>query len=347
MRSDDVDADPGKLSVQLRDSVGHATRDGDRIRPRVFVNDQPDRRRAIKPRQGMRIRESERHRADVAQRETSANGAQWRVEDLGRRAELRQRAHGKAKLPFANRATGTGRVLRANRVGDVFRRQVEGAQSVGVKVNANFIFRRPDDGDTRNAFDLLQPPRVHFGHRACETAQVARVGRITLHRQHRNRSLARITRQQRRTFGPLGKSATRRVEPFAHGEHGAAHVGAPSEACRGGDFAIATDRPQLDQPRRGRDGLFNWLGDKSRHFRRRRTRVHRANCEHGERDIGQQRYRQPRERHGAEQHDRQYSGDRRDGATDCERCDRHSTVSRARYGRFAGARAPGAASRSD
>ena len=66
---------------------------------------------------------------------------------------------------------------------------------------------------------------------------------------HRDRSLARISGEQRRALRGGGELVAGVVESLAHGEHRARHVGAPIEAERGRRLAAAGDRAHLEQAR--------------------------------------------------------------------------------------------------
>ena len=172
---------------------------------------------------------------------------------------------------------------------------------------------------------------MHVARRARETADItATLGGIARDGQHRDRSLARIAGQQRGTFRALRQAAARRVQALAHREHGTAHVRAPGEPRRRGHLTVSTDGAQLHQPRRGRDRLLNRFGDKARDFGGRSARVDRANGEHWQRHIREQRHRQSAERHRPHKHDGQ---DRRHGGyrtTNGEGSDGHA---RTGYGR--------------
>jgi hypothetical protein len=70
---------------------------------------------------------------------------------------------------------------------------------------------------------------------------------LTGERQHRDRALAGVAREQRRTVGAFGQPAARVIEPLAHVEHRGLHVGAPREV----DGVIASPfrlTSELDEP---------------------------------------------------------------------------------------------------
>src|SRR4051812_11267006 len=79
-------------------------------------------------------------------------------------------------------------------------------------------------------------------------------------REHGDRALPWIAREQRRAARPL-QPAARVVEPLADVEHRLLHVGAPREMDRRRRFVVATDRTQLDDARRGLYGLLDRLSN--------------------------------------------------------------------------------------
>ena len=114
----------------------------------------------------------------------------------------------------------------------------------------------------------------------------------------------------------VGRSARLRqpaagiVEPLAHREHRGRHVGAPGEFERRHRLAVAAHRAHIHESRRRRHRFLDRLRDEARDLGRGSALVGRADREHRQRHVGQQRDREPAQRDRAEQAERD---DRRDG----------------------------------
>ena len=147
------------------------------------------------------------HGTHITQQQVSFRWPDRSIQQLTRRAELRERSHGKAELPTFDGATGTGHILLLDGVGDVIGGDAEGAQLVGIERHAHFVVWRTRHGNTRHTFDLFETPRVDFGGRTRERAQVYRATSRGIRRvtgaqrgarrecEHRDRPLAWIARK--------------------------------------------------------------------------------------------------------------------------------------------------------
>ena len=108
---------------------------------------------------------------------------------------------------------------------------------------------------------------------------------------HRDRTLAGITREQCGARRCVGELRARLVEALADREHRRLHVGAPRESCGGDRLAVAAHAAQFDYARRCCDRRFDGFRDEARYLLGGGTGVDGADGEHRQRHVGEQRDR--------------------------------------------------------
>ena len=244
-----------QLADGLVDPLGHCHRVG----TGVLVDHEAYGRLAVEQRLGVWIRSGERNGGEVGELDAGAGGTDRRLADFLRGPEFRECAHREAELAAPDGAARRAAVGVLDCRGYLIGIEPERAHPLRINLDTDFILGRADHGHAGHAVELFQPPAVHIARGVGNGAEVAGAGE----REHRNGALTWITGQQCGAVGTFRQGATRVVQPLAHGEHRARHVGAPGKARRGGHLAVPAHAPEVHQARRCRDGLLDRLGDEA------------------------------------------------------------------------------------
>ena len=244
-----------QLADGLVDPLGHCHRVG----AGILVDHEAYGGLAVQQRFGVWIRSGERNGGEVGELDAGAGGPNRRLADFLGCAEFREGAHREAELAAPDGAARRAPVGVLDCRGNLIGIESECAHSLRINLDPDLILGRAYDRDARDAVELLQAAAVHVARGVGNGAEVAGAGE----REHRNGALTGIAGEECGSIGAFRQRTARVVQPLAHGEHRARHVGAPGKARRGGHLAVPAHAPEVHQARRCRDGLLDRLGDEA------------------------------------------------------------------------------------